>query len=109
MPGREDEDAGEVVVVPGHLFLAEEADDLLGRGVGCEGAWRRRVHEEVVVEGGNVEEDGFVVEEEFREEGEVLREELVLLPVDFVDAVVGLAVDQLAKRLFLLRAEFDVR
>lgn len=32
--------------------------------------------EEVVVEGGDVEEDGFVVEEKLGEEGEILAEEL---------------------------------
>ena len=65
--------------------------------------------EEVVVEGGDVEEDGFVVEEELGEEGEVLREELVLLPVYLVDAMVALAVDQFPHRLFFQWAEFDVR
>lgn len=67
------------------------------------------MREEVVVEGADVEEDGFVVEEELGEEGEVLREELVRLPVYLVDAVVALAVDQLPDRLFLEWAEFDVR
>ncbi len=45
------------------------------------------MHEEVVVEGCHVEEDGFVIEEELGEEGEVLGKELVLLAVDFVDRV----------------------
>ena len=34
------------------------------------------LHQEVVEEGGDVEEDGFGVEEEFGEEGEVLGVEL---------------------------------
>ena len=34
------------------------------------------VNKEVVVEGGNVEEDGFIVQEELREEGQVLGEKL---------------------------------
>lgn len=45
------------------------------------------MHEEVVVEGGYVIEYGFVVEEEFREEGKVLREELMLFTVNFVDGM----------------------
>ena len=45
------------------------------------------MHQEVVIEGRHVEEDGFVVEEELSEEGEVLGKELVLLAVDFVDRV----------------------
>lgn len=73
LPGREDEDAREVVVVPAHFLFAEEADDLGVRG-GLRGRGRRSVHEEVVVEGGHVEEDGFIVEKKFREEGEVLSE-----------------------------------
>ena len=36
----------------------------------------RSVNEEIVIEGGDIEEDGLVVEEEFREEGEILGEEL---------------------------------
>lgn len=32
--------------------------------------------EEVVVEGGDIEENGLIVEEEFREEREILAEEL---------------------------------
>ena len=36
----------------------------------------RSVDEEIVIEGGDIEEDGLVVEEEFREEGEILGEEL---------------------------------
>ncbi len=44
---------------------------------GRSGRWGcGRVDEQVVEEGGHVVEDGFVVEEEFGEEGEVLREEL---------------------------------
>ena len=53
--------------------------------------------EEVVVEGGDVIEDGFVVEEEFGEEGKVLREELVLFAIDFVDGVEGARVDLFAR------------
>ena len=36
----------------------------------------RSVDEEIVIEGGDIEEDGLVVEEEFRKEGEILGEEL---------------------------------
>ena len=36
----------------------------------------RGVDKEVVVEGGNVEENGFVVQKELREEGQVLGEKL---------------------------------
>jgi hypothetical protein len=34
LPGRKGQDAREVIVVPGHLFLAEEANDLLLAGGG---------------------------------------------------------------------------
>lgn len=83
LPGREDQDAGEVVVVPGHFLLGEEADylaawlydrDKIGVGIGRRG--RRGVNEEVVLEAGDVEEDRFVVEKELGEEGEVLAKEL---------------------------------
>lgn len=82
MPGGEDEDAGEVVIVPAHFLFAEETNDF-GGGVRDVGG----VHEEKVIEGGDVEEDGFVVKEEFGEEGEVLSEKLVLFAVDFVNGV----------------------
>ena len=36
----------------------------------------RSVDEQIVIERGDIEEDGLVVEEEFRKEGEVLGEEL---------------------------------
>ena len=68
LPGREDQDAGEVVVVPGHFFFAEEAY-YLAVGVCVGGGGRGPLDEEVVEEGGDVEEDGFGVEEEFGEEG----------------------------------------
>ncbi len=54
--------------------------------------------EEVIVEGCDVEEYGFVVEEEFGEEGEVLREELVLFAVDFTNGVQVARVDWSAGR-----------
>ena len=81
MPGREHEDASEVIVIPAHLLFAEESNDLGGSRSG----WS--VYEEVVIEGCHIEEDGFVVEEELGEEGDVLGKELVLLAVDFVDGV----------------------
>jgi hypothetical protein len=40
--------------------------------------------EKVVEEGGHIVEDGFGVEKEFGEEGEVLAVELMLLAVDFM-------------------------
>ena len=49
--------------------------------------------EEVVVEGGDVVEDGFVIKEKFGEEGKALREELVFFAVDLVDGVEGARVD----------------
>ena len=99
LPGWEDEDAGEVVVVPAHFFFAEEADDLGGGGAACALHGRGRVEEEVVIEGGHVKEDGFVVEEELGEKGEVLGEELVLLAIYFIYGVDALLIDWSAWRL----------
>lgn len=97
LPGREDEDAGEVVVVPRHFLFAEEADGVRKRGAG--GGGRGVAHEEVVVEAEHVEEDGLVVEEELCEEGEVLRKDLVLLAVDLVDREGRLGIDLFAGRV----------
>ena len=72
LPGREHEDAGEVVIVPAHFLFAVEANDL--RVVRASAV--RSVDEEIVIEGGDIEEDGLVVEEEFCKEGEILGEEL---------------------------------
>jgi len=67
LPGREDKDAGEVVVVPGELLLGEEAADVVFHGRGAvgttDGGDGFGVDEEEVVEACDVEEDGFVVEE----------------------------------------------
>lgn len=51
MPWRENEDTGQIVIVPGHFFFAEEAADetFAGRGVGED--------EEVVEEACYVEKD----------------------------------------------------
>lgn len=112
LPGRKHEDAREVVVVPAHLLLAEEADDLRAA------AGRVREDQQVVQEGRHVVEDGFCVEEQLREEGEVLRVELggksgvgsrryervrrgtylVLFAVNFVDGEGVLRVDECARR-----------
>lgn len=70
LPGWEDQDTGEVVVVPRHLLFAEEAGYL---SVGVIGSLQ---DEGVVEEGRGVEEDGFGLEEEFGEEGEVLAVQL---------------------------------
>jgi hypothetical protein len=73
LPGRKHKDAREVVVVPAHLLLAEEADDLVLR--------RRHIikvrmryarggivrDEQVVQERRHVVEDGFCVEEQLGE------------------------------------------
>jgi hypothetical protein len=71
LPGREYEDAGKVVIVPGHLLLGEEADALLGAGLEV------GVDEKEVSERLDVEKDGFVVEKEFGEERKVLTIQLV--------------------------------
>ena len=72
LPGREHKDTREVVIVPAHFLLTEEADDLEMWRAGASGG----VDEEVVVEGGDIEEDGLVVEKELREEGQILGEKL---------------------------------
>ena len=86
MPRWEDQNTGQIVVVPGHFFLGEESHDLRRRGLGdfgghySSGRWfrGRGVDEEKVIEARNVEEDGFIVEEELRKERKVLTEELDL-------------------------------
>lgn len=55
--------------------------------------------QEVVVEAADVEEDALIIKEEFGEEGEVLREELVFFAVDLEYGVVGMVVDHLAGRV----------
>lgn len=72
LPRREHKDAREIVVVPAHFLLAEEADGLEMWRAGAS----RGVDKEVVVEGGDIEEDGLVVEEELRKEGQILGEKL---------------------------------
>jgi hypothetical protein len=120
LPRRKHEDARQVVVIPAHLLLAEEADDLVlrcsgsGSGIGARGvsvrgtsirggvAVEARVgdgggravrDEQVVEEGCDVVEDGFGVEEELCEEAQVLRIQLVLFPVNLVQRVVVFGVD----------------
>ena len=78
LKGRKDQKTSEVVVVPAHFLFAVEADDLTLRWWCCWVAVAAllggggMLHQEVVEEGGDVEEDGLGVEEEFGEEGEVL-------------------------------------
>jgi hypothetical protein len=89
LPGREYQDAGKVVFIPRDLLLAEKANYLplrdcnrVGESVSKVAVGnvvpRRRwvLHEEVVIERGNVEEDRLIVQEEFGKEREVLGEEL---------------------------------
>lgn len=94
LPRGEHEDTREVVVIPAHFLFAEEPYDLallsillyIGRGrCGCRCGGEMRAldrrhrvvrNEYVVQERCDVVEDGFRVEEEFCEEGEVLRVEL---------------------------------
>ena len=61
LPGWKDKDASHVVVVPAHLFLAEETHDL------SFGALRIGEHEEVISKCGNIVEDRLCVEEELCE------------------------------------------
>lgn len=55
LPGREHEDAGEIVVIPRHLLLAKESDDLLF--VCC----RIRVNKEQIDEASDIKEDGLII------------------------------------------------
>ena len=94
LPRRENQYARQIVVVPAHLLLAEEANDLTlsNRRVAiksCVRYARRWIvrDKEVVEEGGDVVKNRLCVEEELGEETQVLREELVLLAVDFVEGV----------------------
>jgi hypothetical protein len=66
LPGWEDQNASHIVIVPAHLFLAEEAYDL------SFGVLRIRKHEKVVSECGDIVEDRLSVEEELGEQREIL-------------------------------------
>jgi hypothetical protein len=61
LPGWKDQNASHIVVIPAHLFLAEEAHNL------SFGVLRIRKHENVVSECGDIVEDGLCVEEELGE------------------------------------------
>lgn len=100
LPRRKHQDTRQIVVIPTHLLLAEEAHDLVlrNRRVTVElcirYAWARTVRdEEVIEEGCDVVEDGFCVEEELGEETEILRVEFVLFAVDLVERVAAGGVD----------------
>ena len=76
MERREDQKAGEIIIVPAHFLFAEETRDLL-RSVlsACVGArlrCRKSYGENIVQECAGIEEDGFGFEEEFCEEREIL-------------------------------------
>lgn len=66
---REDEDARKIVRVPGQFLFGEISQDVVILGVFGIG-----VGEDVVEEGGDIKEDGLVVEKELREQRQVLRE-----------------------------------
>ena len=66
LPGWKDQNASHIIVVPAHLFLAEEAHDLSF----C--ILRIRKHEKVVSECRDIVENGLCVEEEFGEQAEIL-------------------------------------
>lgn len=72
LPGREHKDAREIIIIPTHFLLTEEADGLEMRRAGAS----RGVDKKVIVERGDIEEDGLVVEEELRKEGQILGEKL---------------------------------
>lgn len=74
--GREDEDACEIVRIPGKFLFREEAQDVVILGVIGIGE-----DEEVVEEGHDIVKDGLVIEEEFGEQGKVLRVEFVTFTV----------------------------
>lgn len=65
--GWEDEDACEIVRIPGEFLFREEAQDVVILGVIGIGE-----DEEVVEKGDDIVEDGLVIEEEFGEQGKVL-------------------------------------
>lgn len=92
LPRRKDQDASQIIIIPAHLLLAEEADDLIlshGRVSIelCAGyAWRGIMRDEQIVEEGcDIVEYRFRVEEELGEETKILCVELVLLAVDFIE------------------------
>lgn len=86
---REYEDAGEVISIPGHFLFREISQDMIVLVVRVIGIGKR---EEVEEEGRDIEEDGFMIEEKFREEGEVLRKEFMFLPVYLPDRVPAMLV-----------------
>jgi hypothetical protein len=70
LPRRKYQYTSQVIVIPGHLFFREEADDLCFKRV------RRGVYEQEVIEARDIEEDRFIIQEELCEEGKVLAKEL---------------------------------
>lgn len=87
LPGWKDQNASYIVVVPAHLFLAEEAYDL------SFGVLRIRKHEKVISKCGDIVEDGLCVEEELGEQGEILGIQLLDMlvairqPLDVISSV----------------------
>lgn len=105
LPRRKDQDTRQVVVIPTHLLLTEEAHHLILKywrvdiELCIRYAWRRIVRdEEVVEEGCHIVEDGLRVEKELCEQTQILRVELVLLAVDLVERVAVGRVDVGARR-----------
>jgi hypothetical protein len=91
LPWWEDQYACQIVVVPAHLLLAEEAHhlSLLADSIFTQASvWYTRCRivrdEQVVEESRHVVEDGLGVEEQLREEAEVLCIELVLFAINLV-------------------------
>lgn len=64
-------------MVPGEFFFREKSDYLACRGL-LFGIAVLGVDEKIIFEAGDIKEDGFVVEEEFGEEGKVLAVHLFL-------------------------------
>lgn len=85
---RKDEDAGKVIRIPRQFLLREIPQDRIVIRV-----IRVGKDEDVEKEGHDVEKNGFMIEEELCEQRNVLRKQLILLPIYLPDRISAIIVD----------------
>ena len=97
LPGRKNADTSQVVAIPAHLLLAKEPHDLTrafspsiyslyAKPCVCDARHGVLEYEQVIQKCSDIVEHGLGVEEQFGEEREVLRVELMRGTIKFVDA-----------------------
>lgn len=85
---RKDEYAGKVIRIPRQFLLREISQDRIVIRV----VWVGK-DEDVEEEGHDVEENGFMIEEELCEQGNILRKQLIHLPIYLPDGIPAIVVD----------------